>query len=77
MIYTYVIECSDTTFRKIVDSHRVKVMRCRDIAFQEGDFQCNVCGCYLKNPYDVPALWLGEKATIPNYCPNCGRKVNL
>lgn len=40
-------------------------------------FICSECGCRL-DVTDVdgePTMWLDGMATVPRYCPNCGRKV--
>jgi len=40
-------------------------------------FICSECGCRLDLQDDdwEATMWLDEAAMVPNYCPNCGRRV--
>ena len=40
-------------------------------------FICSECGCRLDLQDDdwEATMWLDEAAMVPNFCPNCGRKV--
>ena len=48
---------------------------CKDIG--SAVFECSECGCKLDLD-DVecePTMWVDGVATVPLFCPNCGRKV--
>lgn len=49
---------------------------CRDKGNIER-FICSECGCRLDLQDDdwEATMWLDEAAMVPNYCPNCGKKV--
>lgn len=49
---------------------------CRDKGNIER-FICSECGCRLDLQDDdwEATMWLDGAATVPNFCPNCGRKV--
>lgn len=40
-------------------------------------FICSECGCRLDLQDDdwEPTMWLDGAAMVPNFCPNCGRRV--
>lgn len=48
---------------------------CKDIG--SAVFECSECGCKLDLD-DVecePTMWVDGVATVPLFCPNCGRRV--
>lgn len=42
---------------------------CRNVDADQGWFGCSECGCICS------VDWYGSGFGTPNYCPNCGRKV--
>ena len=40
-------------------------------------FICSECGCRLDLQDDdwEPTMWVDGAAMVPNYCPNCGRRI--
>lgn len=40
-------------------------------------FHCSECGCKLDmaDTYGEPTMWLHGEATVPRFCPNCGRVI--
>lgn len=49
---------------------------CKDVG--EGMFECSECGCSI-DLEDVascePTMWVDGVASVPRFCPNCGRAV--
>lgn len=51
---------------------------CRDRGDSER-FICSECGCRLDLQDDdwEATMWLDGAAMVPNYCPSCGRRVEV
>lgn len=55
----------------------VKGRRCHDISMKPHTFTCSECGCELdvKNTEGDATVWFDGFSTRPNFCPNCGARV--
>ena len=49
---------------------------CNDVG-DDFVFRCSECGCELdiNDAFDEPTMWKDGVATVPEYCPKCGRMV--
>ena len=48
---------------------------CRDVG-KGWMWRCSECKCRLDTDRDdLPTMWVDNVASVPRYCPNCGRKV--
>lgn len=49
---------------------------CNDVG-DDFMFRCSECGCELdiNDAFDEPTMWKDGVATVPEYCPKCGRMV--